>query len=154
MSLRLALLSFTVALTLAAPALAATTSREAAADAKRLAAARANAAAPVDTIKFLQPIDSYEVIGEHEILVWETNTKAWLVDLRPSAACKHLDRSYAIGLDSMYNTMNTNNSYVVGARNMRCKIVGIREVDVPGMRATERAPEAVASSVDEVASTD
>lgn len=154
MSLRLALLSFTAALTLAAPALAINDARDDAADAKRLAAARAHAAAPVETIRFLQPIDSYEVVGEHEILVWETNTKAWLVDLRPSAACKDLDHGFALGIDSMYDTMNTRNGYVVGSKNLRCKIIGIREVDVPAMRATERAPEMAAGSSDEVASTD
>jgi hypothetical protein len=125
----------------AAPALALNNAADDAKDAIRLEAARANAADPVKTIRFLRAVDHYEVVGGTSVLVWETNTKAWLVEVRSSAACqpRDLDRSWAVGLEAAYDTMNTSNGYVVGRDSMRCKITEIREVDVPAMRAAERA---------------
>jgi hypothetical protein len=128
----------------AAPALAINTPAEDAKDAARLEAARANAGEPVQTVRFLRPVDSYEVVGASSILVWETNTKAWLVDVRPGASCqaRDLDQGWAIGLEAAYDTMNTRNGFVVGRHGMRCRITEIREVNVPAMRAAERATEA------------
>ena len=142
MSLRLVLLPLAAALAVAvaAPALAINTPADDARDAIRLEAARANAGDPVRTIRFLRPVHSYEVVGPASILVWETNTKAWLVDVRQSPACqpRDLDLSIGVSLESAYDTMNTSNGYVVARDNTRCKITGIREVDVPAMRSAER----------------
>lgn len=142
MSPRLAFLSLLAAATIAAaaPVLALNNAADDAKDAARLEAARANAGEPVKSVRFLRPVDSYEVIGGTTILVWETNSKAWLVDVRPGAACqaRDLDQSWAVGLDAGYDTMNTTNGYVVGHHNMRCRITEIREVDVPAMRDAER----------------
>lgn len=142
MSPRLALMSAAAALLMAAaPAHALNNAADDAKDALRLEAARANAGEPVKTVRFLRPVHSYEVIGEQSILVWETYTKAWLVDIRPSDACqgRDLDEGWAIGLEAAYDTMNTSNGYVIGRYQMRCRITQIREVDVPAMRAAERA---------------
>ena len=142
MSLRLVLLPLAAALTVAvaAPALAINTPADDAKDALRLEAARANAAEPVKTVRFLRPVHSYEVVGPSSILVWETNTKAWLVDVRQSPACqpRDLDLSLGVSLEAAYDTMNTSNGYVLGRDHTRCKITGIREVDVPAMRSAER----------------
>ncbi|MBW8369091.1 MAG: hypothetical protein K0M70_14685 [Arenimonas sp.] len=148
MALRLAFLMIgaTVGMALAAPALAINDAADDAKDAIRLEAARANAGEPVKTVRFLRAVDSYEVVGGTAVLVWETNTKAWLVDLRSSASCRprDLDSGWAIGLESAYDTMNTSNGYVVGRDSMRCKITQIREVDVPAMRAAERSAQVAA----------
>ena len=142
MSPRLALMSLSaaLALTFAASAASAGDARDAK-DALRLEAARAHVGGPVKTVRFLRPINSYEILGQHSVLVWETNTKAWLVDLRESAACRgsYLDNSVTVGLETAVDTMNTTNGYVTGQHNLRCKITQIREVDVPSMRAAERA---------------
>ena len=140
MTSRLALISIAATLTLglAGHALGKTDPAEAARDAKRLEAATANAGESVERVRFLRPIDSYEVVGEQAVLVWETPTKAWLVDLRKSAACRDLDMSITIGIDNNHDSISTKNAYIVGDRGIRCKITQIREVDVPGMRATER----------------
>jgi Family of unknown function (DUF6491) len=108
-------------------------------DSPRFIAAQANAGVAVPRVKFLRPIDSYEVVDEHAVLVWETNFKAWLVDLRPSPACRSLDNTFAVGIDTMSDSLNTTNGHIVGRDGIRCRIIQIREVDVPGMRATERA---------------
>jgi hypothetical protein len=146
MSLRLAFLTLGAALAMAAsvPALAINDAADDARDAVRLQAARANAGEPVKKVRFLRPVDSYEVVGDTSILVWETNFKAWLVEVRPNESCqaRHLDRDASIGLETSYDTLNTSNGYFVGRDGMRCRIIEIREVDVPAMRAAERGTEA------------
>lgn len=142
MSLRLALLTFgaSLGMAIAAPAIALNSDADDSKDAIKLEAARANAADPVKTVRFIRAIDSYEVIGGTSVLVWETNTKAWLVEVRAGESCqaRDLDRSWAVGLEAAYDTMNTSNGYVVGRDRMRCKITEIREVNVPAMREAQR----------------
>ena len=99
---------------------------------------RAHAAAPMDRVRFMRPIHGYEVVGNQAVLVWETPFKAWLVDLRPSAACRDLDQTWRVGVDTMSDTMNTRNSYIVGEHNLRCKISQISEVDVRAWRLAKR----------------
>jgi hypothetical protein len=142
MSPRLVLISLSAALALVFAATAASaSSSDDSRDARRLEAARANVAEPVRTVRFLRPVHSYEVLGEFSVLVWETNSKAWLVDVRESPACqaRALDNSLGIGLEAAFDTMNTTNGFVTGRDNLRCRITQIREVDVPKMRAAERA---------------
>lgn len=129
-----------LALTLVATAVSAGDATDAA-DARRLEAARAHAGDPVETVRFLRPINGYEVLGQHSVLVWQTNTKAWLVDVRESAACRAsaLDNSVAVGIETAVDTLNTRNGYVTGRDSLRCKITQIREVDVPAMRVAERS---------------
>ncbi|MBP6596588.1 MAG: hypothetical protein KA196_03655 [Arenimonas sp.] len=145
---RLASLSLAVVLSLglAAPAFSEDAAAPAdaaaapeAADSPRFIAARANAGDSVVRVKFLLPIDSYEVVDDHAVLVWETNTKAWLVDLRTSPACRGLDNTIAVGIDTLSDSLNTRNGYIVGRDGIRCRITQIREVDVPAMRTAERA---------------
>ncbi len=133
-------LSAALALTFAATAASASDADDAK-DARRLDAARANVGDPVKTVRFIRPVDGYEILGQHSVLVWETNSKAWLVDLRESPACRgsDLDNSVAVGLEAAVDTMNITNGYVTSRDNLRCKITQIREVDVPAMRAAERA---------------
>jgi hypothetical protein len=111
---------------------------EIAADEAKFAAAQAHAGEPRETVRFLRPIHRYEVIAEHAVLVWETPAKAWLVDLRESEACRDLERTIAIGVDTMNDTLNTSNGYFVGEYGVRCKMEQIREVDVPAMRQALR----------------
>ena len=111
---------------------------EAARDSAKLAAANSHADAPVHTVRFLRPIHSIELIHPVAVLVWETPTKAWLVDLRPSAACTHLDRSLRFQIDTMSDTLNDSNGWIDGDHGTRCKIERIREIDVPGYRAALR----------------
>ncbi|MFY2765443.1 DUF6491 family protein [Arenimonas sp. MALMAid1274] len=145
MSSRLALMSLSAALALglAAPTLVAAKA-DPVQEAKRLEAATANAGEPVERVRFLRPIDSYEVVGEQHVLIWETQQKAWLVDLRKSAACRDLDRGITVGIENNHDTISTKNAYIVGEYGVRCKIMQLREVDVPAMRRMERGEVATA----------
>lgn len=105
---------------------------------KRLELLRANAGEPVKTVKFLRPMHGFEVVGPHNVLVWETPFKAWLLDLRESPACQKLENEWTVAFETMYDTLNTANGYIVGDHGIRCRIDGIREVDVKAWRAAER----------------
>ena len=135
-------LALSLALSAAACASSPTTdagaAAEAARDSAKLAAADAHAAPAVHTVRFLQPIHSIELIDPAAVLVWEKPTKAWLVDLRRSAACTHLDRSLGFSIDTMSDTLNDSNGWIEGDHGTRCKIERIREVDVPAYRAALR----------------
>ena len=125
-----------------APVIADADTRESAAEATRdeakYAAAAANADAAVDNVRFLQPIDSIELIGPLAVLVWEKPTKAWLVDLRASPSCDNFARSSAFGIDTMSQSLNDNDGWIEGDKGSRCKIERIREVRVPAYRETLR----------------
>ena len=135
-------LALSLALSAAACASSPTTvagaAAEAARDSAKLAAANSHADAPVHTVRFLRPIHSIELIDPIAVLVWETPTKAWLVDLRASAACTHLDSSLRFSIDTMSDTLNDSNGWIDGDHGTRCKIERIREIDVPGYRAALR----------------
>ena len=107
-------------------------------DEAKLAAARAHADDAVEHVRFLTPIDSIEVIDPHAVLVWETPFKAWLVELRPSPACQRLERGIALGIDTMSDSLNSNNGFIRGDHGVQCRIDSIREVDVKAWRETLR----------------
>lgn len=138
MKARIALISLTTALAFGLALPVAAKSDNPAKDAKRLELLQANAGESERSVKFLRPIHAYEVVDALHVLVWETPHKAWLLDLRASPACTNLDREYKVGIESLYYTINTDNGYVVGDHNLRCKIVALREVDVPAWKQAER----------------
>ena len=133
--LALTLLSATLALGLALPAAA---KGDEARDAKRLELLNAHAGEPVKRVKFLRPMHGYEIAGPQTVLVWETPFKAWLVDVRDSPACRHLDREFKIGIDTLHDSLNSTNGYIVSDNGVRCKIEQLREVDVPAFKEAER----------------
>lgn len=137
MKTRLALLSLATALSLMV-ALPAFGSPAATKDEKRLELLAAHAGEPVDRVRFIRAVHAYEVVGPLNVLIWETPSKAWLVDLRQSAACRHLDRDFAIGIDTVTDSINTRNSYIVARGGVNCRVDRIREVNVQDWKQAER----------------
>lgn len=137
MALRLGTTSLLV-LALLAPALPAQASNPAHKREQRLALLDANAGEPVASVRFIRPANGYEVVGPLNVLLWETPSKAWLLDLRASDGCRHLDRELSIGLDSASGTINTRNTYVVGGVGVRCRVDRIRKLDVKAWKQAER----------------
>ena len=138
MKARIALITLTTALAFGLALPVAAKSDDPAKDAKRLELLQANAGESRDTVKFLRPMHGYEVVGAQHVLVWETPHKAWLLDLRESPACRGLERELKVGIEALYDTINTNNGYVVGDHGLRCRIDVIREVDVKAWKQAER----------------
>jgi len=143
MSARLVFASIaaTLALGLAAPAIAKESKAEREARyAERLELARAHAGEPVERVRFLTEPYKFDVLGDHNVLVWQNSRTAWLVDLQADQGCKRMSNSLSIRIDMFneFQTMNTSNGYIVGDYNTRCKIVGLREVDLAAMRAARQ----------------
>lgn len=88
--------------------------------------------------------NSWEVLGERQIMVWHGRHKAWLVDLRESPACSSLDREIALGVSGGFADLMADGW--VGGRNSLCRIDQIRPVDVDAMRADDRAGSTLAQS--------
>ncbi|HLU14050.1 MAG TPA: DUF6491 family protein [Arenimonas sp.] len=106
---------------------------------QELELARLHAAEPVSRVRFLRPMDSFEVISDRAIVVWETPFKAWLVELRESPACTRLDNELGLGFDIMSgDSLSTTAGWVVGRNGLRCKMDSIREIDVPAWRDAKR----------------
>lgn len=145
MTARLAFTALSAALVLglAAPTVA-SNAKKAERDAmyaERFELAHAHAGEPVERVRMLTEPYKFEVLGDHAILVWQNQRKAWLVELKSDAGCQHMVNSITVRIDTMNesDTMNTSNGYIVGDNNMRCRISGLREVDVVAMRADKRS---------------
>ncbi len=114
-------------------------------DPARLALAIKHAGAPVDHVTYFPRkrsrsafANSWELLGEHEILFWNGKEKAWLVDLRPSAACRTLDKQFKIAISGGFADLKVN-GYVHSPNGGICRINQIRPVNVEAMRMDERA---------------
>ena len=79
-----------------------------------------------------------ELLGEREILFWQGKEKAWLVDLRPSASCRTLDRQFKIATSGGFADLKVN-GYLHSPNGGICRIDRIRPVNVEAMRADEAA---------------
>ena len=104
--------------------------------AERLELAQAHAGEPVDSVRFLNEPYKFDVLGNHHLLVWQNSRKAWLVDLKSDAGCQRMANSLSIRIDMVneMQVMNTSSGYIV-SEGARCKIVGLREVDLAAMKA-------------------
>ena len=134
-------LSTALVLVLAAPAIAKESKEEREARyAERLELARAHAGEPVDKVRFLTEPYKFDVLGNHNLLVWQNSRKAWLVDLKEDAGCQRMANSLSIRIDMLndIHTMNTSSGYIV-SEDARCKIVGLREVDLAAMKAAKES---------------
>lgn len=137
MKARIALSGFAAVLSLAL-ALPAFGSEPASKEEQRLALLNAHAGEPVTRVKFLRPLHSYEMVGPLNVLVWETPTRAWLLDLRKSDACQYLDREFKISIDTLTDSINSTNGYVRASGGQICRIDRLREVDVKAWKDAER----------------
>ena len=121
-------------------------------DPARLALAIKHAGEPVDHVTFFPRkrsrsafSNSWELLGEREILFWQGKEKAWLVDLRPSASCRTLDKQFKIATSGGFADLKVN-GYLHSPNGSICRIQQIRPVNVEAMRADEAAGGELAKS--------
>lgn len=121
-------------------------------DAARLALAVKHAGEPVDHVTFFPAkrsrsgwVNSWEVLGERQLLVWHGKQKAWLVDLRKGAACRSLDKQFQIRVSGGFDALNVRNGYIHSPNGI-CRIEQIRPLNVEAMRAEESAETALAKN--------
>ena len=120
-------------------------------DPARLALAVKHAGEPVDNATFFPRkksrstfSNSWEVLSEQQLLVWNGKDEAWLVDLRESAACRTLDGDFEIKVSGSFYALKKNG--YIDYQNGTCRIDQIRPVDVAAMKAEESGEAAVAKS--------
>ncbi len=106
----------------------------------RLALAEAHAGEPVDYARFSRPMDGFEVLDKHALLIWEGKRRAWLVKVEARDACPGFRNELDISLErTLYGTIDARTGYVRSDRgNNYCKITQVREVDVPAWREAKR----------------
>lgn len=120
-------------------------------DPVRLALAIKHAGEPVDHVTFFPRkrsrsafTNSWEVLGERQLLIWHGKEKAWLVDLRESSACRTLDKQFKIATSGGFADLKANG--YIHSPNGICRIEQIRPVNVEAMRADEGGESALAQS--------
>jgi hypothetical protein len=104
-------------------------------DAERKAQVMAFTGEPVSSIRYLG-MHEWEPLGDHSLLLWENNNRAYFLDLDPTCndlkwAMKVAVVAHGLTLDSKFDNV------LVGER--RCQIEEIRLVDVKGLKAAEHA---------------
>ena len=101
---------------------------------QRLEQVMANAGAPVDSVVY-RGTYSWEALGDHSLLLWETPHRAYFVDVQPT--CDDFPWAMNIVVDFRNMTLDSKfDNILVGGRC--CRIYEIRPVDVKGLRAAER----------------
>jgi hypothetical protein len=106
----------------------------------RLELANRYAGEPVESVRFRIPVPIYdwEPIGNEALIVWQTRSHAWLVDLERSDSCNRLEHALNIAIDSPVDSLSTRSGYVDFAGGY-CKMERIRPLDVAGWREAERS---------------
>jgi len=130
MSRTIKAISLTLALLTLPSAQADTTEQRA----QRMAQVMANAGAPVNSVVY-RGTYSWEALGEHSLLLWETPQRAYFVDVQPT--CDDFPWAMNIVVDFRNMTLDSKFDNIL-VRGRRCQIYEIRPVDVKGLKAAER----------------
>ena len=107
-------------------------------DADRLALYEAHAGAPVNQIRYLEPMGWDRIDDQHVVLMMRPN-ESWLLTL--SGPCLAWNRgSPFLGLSSFNGmTLSRLDKVVVSGSQLSCMIQEIRPLDVKALRDAERA---------------
>ena len=95
----------------------------------------AYAGEPLDRITWMGRFDSWESLGNNQLLVFTTPNDAYLLSVTPP--CTDLPFVQHIALTSTSNTVSARLDSVI-VNNWRCQIAQIRKVDYARMRADLR----------------
>ncbi len=93
------------------------------------------AGAPVDRVTWLGRFDSWESLGDNQLLIFTTPSDAYLLAVTPP--CTDLPFVQHIGLTSTGSTIYARLDSVI-VNKWRCPIAQIRKVDYQRMRADMR----------------
>lgn len=101
---------------------------------QRLEQVKANAGAPVDSVRFYRT-RNWEPLGDHSLLIWESSQRAYLLEV--DTPCNELPWAKKIAIVTQTHMLNARFDKVkVG--NQDCRIMQIQPVDVNGLKAAER----------------
>ena len=100
------------------------------------------AGAPVETVsrRPLRNNERWETIPDYAVLIWESPTKVWLLDLERDgdARCQDLSSEYLMHLDTGSQWLSSRSGNIV-LRNGWCKITAIRPVDGRALRQARKS---------------
>ena len=100
------------------------------------------AGAPVETVsrRPLRNNERWETIPDYAVLIWESPSKAWLVDLERDGdqRCQDLSSEYLMHLDTGAHWLSSRAGNIV-LRNGWCKITAIRPVDGRALRQARKS---------------
>lgn len=118
----------------------ATTGYDDARTAAKLDLYRAHAIEEVGSIPFSGSVDQWTGLGDSALAVWTSPGRAWLLEL--TSRCPDLDHAYGIRFDSRDGRIDAGFDSVIpvsSSTQIPCRIGSIHRVDVPALRAAERA---------------
>ena len=96
---------------------------------------------PVETVtrRPLRANERWETLDDYGLLIWESRSRAWLVDLEHGdERCRDLSSEYLMRLDSKVHWLSSRSGYIE-LRNGWCEIERIRPVDVKALRAARKS---------------
>jgi hypothetical protein len=91
---------------------------------------------PIDRFTWLGRYDSWESLGNNQLVLYTTPSDAYLLTVTPP--CTDLNFVQAIGVTSTSHTVYARLDSVK-VKNWKCPIAEIRRIDYAGMRADMRA---------------
>jgi hypothetical protein len=91
---------------------------------------------PLDRITWLGRFDSWESLGDNQLLIFTTPNTAYLLTVTPP--CTDLPFVQNIGLTSTGSTVTARLDSVILRQQFRCQIAEIRKVDYARMKADMR----------------
>jgi hypothetical protein len=94
----------------------------------------ANAGPPVGSVVY-HGTYSWEALGDHSLLLWETPQRAYFVDVQP--ICNEFPWENSIIVDFRNMTLDSKFDSIL-VRGQRCRIYEIRPVDVKALRAAQK----------------
>lgn len=94
---------------------------------------------PVPSFRFSR-IDTFDVVGDHSLAVWEGQRKAWLLTLESPCDELRWSVSAALGVGPRRVYARTDSVAFTGAGGAKesCRIQSIRPLDVSALRLSER----------------
>jgi hypothetical protein len=133
-------------LAFALAALAASTCASAATDDMVIRSTRAEverfAGEPVETVarRPIRGSERWESIGDYGLLIWESRTKAWLLDLgRGEPRCADLSDEYLMQIDETANWLSSRSGTISLHNGRWCEIERIRPIDARALRKARKA---------------
>lgn len=101
---------------------------------ERMAQVLAFAGPPVASVRY-RGTDSWEALGDHSLLLWETRQRAYFVDVQPT--CNDFPWASTIVVNSHNLSLDSRSDDVL-VEGRRCQIYEIRPIDVQGLKEAER----------------
>jgi hypothetical protein len=84
--------------------------------------------------------ERWESIGDYGLVIWESRTRAWLLDLgRGEPQCQDLSDEYLMHVDPRVDWLSSRSGTIELHNGRWCEIERIRPIDAKGLRKARKA---------------